>query len=69
LIAELGRLIDALTHYGDTIATADATPGVLSGNLDLNLTVDMTPSDYFDAHIDARIERWEWRNQSEAGPN
>lgn len=69
LILELQRLIDALTHYGDTIATADAAPKVFSGNLDLNLTVDMTPSEYFDAHIDARIERWEWQRNAEDGPN
>ncbi len=68
LIAELGRLIDALTHYGDTIATADQQPQPeLVGNIGID--VNVFAEDGFGAWVDTRIDQWYWRQQNEAGPN
>ena len=68
LIAELQRLITALTHYGDTIATADAAPPPeLIGDIDIN--VNVFAGEYFDARVEGLIQDWAWRQQSDAGPN
>jgi hypothetical protein len=67
LILELQRLIEALTHYGDTIATADQAPPVLDGHIGID--VNVFAEDGFGAWVDTRIERWEWRRESQAGPN
>ena len=67
LVLELQRLIEALTHYGDTIATADQVPPVLDGNIAID--VNVFAEEGFGAWVDARIEQWEWRRGAEEGPN
>ena len=71
LIAELSRLIEALTHYGDTVATTTAnmaTPQELSVTGAVN--VNVSTSDQFWADVDARWEyNWMRRQQFDAGIN
>ena len=69
LIVELQRLIEALTHYGDGIAT-----GTPEGPSDLSVTgaidVNIRTSDQFWADVDARWEyNWMRRQQIEGGIN
>jgi hypothetical protein len=55
LIAELERLIEALTHYGDSVATADQQPPTIGGAIDIN--IDVRPSDWFETWVESRITR------------
>ena len=67
LIAELQRLIEALTHYGDTIATGEGAIGAttnITGQFDINVRA----SDGFWADVDARIES-QIADANYAGPN
>lgn len=56
LIAELERLITALTHYGDSIATSEQVP---PPPVDVNVGIDVTvaPSEWFQTWVDTRITR------------
>jgi hypothetical protein len=56
LIAELERLIEALTHYGDTVATANQqTPPEF--DFDVGVDVNVKTSPYFDSYVDASVRR------------
>jgi hypothetical protein len=56
LIAELERLIEALTHYGDTVATSNQqTPPEFDFDVGVNVNVQTSP--YFDAYVESSVRR------------
>jgi tape measure domain-containing protein len=66
LIAELQRLIEALTHFGTAMDTAEPASETLdvSGQFDIHVH----PSELFETWVDARIEQ-HWYQKEYTGPN
>lgn len=57
LIEELQRLIEALTNYGDSIATADQAGPVPQFDGNIGIDINVTPSEWFETWVDARVNR------------
>ena len=60
LMAELDRLINALTHFGDSVATGGQVP--VDVDVDIDIEIGVAPNSMFELWIDQRIERHFYRD-------
>ena len=55
LITALERMIEALTHYGDSVATGSQQPAQFDANIGVDVTI--MPSEWFESWVETRINR------------